>query len=296
MIKILKEHYREAYSRKGKLETMYGTSLKYLKENNSGDIEKWSNAFVTEIKRIMIEKGVITTTNIDLKNIHKHTSQEMIDFDGIDGTSALGRMFYKTDSQFINNYHNFIKWLSEEVLDFDFYFQATPTIRFNCAGAFLKIPNTKMPYPRYHTDLEYGHPPQEINLWWSFTDNFQSGFEVASFSESKKWYSTYDFDLEKFTKDSWSNNEDFNNHGKLISSEVKSKKILIFDARCIHSAIERKDMSTRVSLDIRINPVVDFVWPSIAGNPVYVGKGRTKAEFKPGGHRGYYSKPASEIK
>ena len=48
-------------------------------------------------------------------------------------------------------------------------------------------------------------------------------------------------------------------------------------------------------MDIRVNPVEDFVWPIVEGKPVYVVKGRSKAEFKPGGYRGYYPLPASGL-
>ncbi len=295
MIKSLRDHYRNAYDKKGRLEEMYGSSKKYLSENENGDILKWSNSFISEIKRIMIEKGVVDSHDFDLKYVHNHVSKDLIDFNGIDGTSELGRMFYETDDQFVKNYFDFVKWLHREVLGFDFYFQATPTIRFNCSGADLQTVDTKLPYPRYHTDLEYGHPPQEINLWWSFTDNDQTGFEVSTLEESRKWYDCYDFDLDNFTKASWSNDEVFDSHGGSISEEVKSNRILLFDSRCIHSAIERKDSTTRISMDIRVNPVDDFVWPEVEGKPVYVGKGRTKAQFRPGGHRGYHKKRVSEI-
>jgi hypothetical protein len=293
----IKDHYRKAYSAEGRLEKMFGTSIKYISQMNcdNASISNWSKRFISEIKRVMIKNGAINSYDFDLKDMHDYVSNELIDFTH-DGMSELGKMFYDFDSEFISNYHEFIKWLSNDVLDFDFYFQATPTIRFNCSGASLKTPKGNLfPFPKYHTDLEYGHPPQEINLWWSFTDNDQTGFEVANLENSKKWYESYDFDLDKFTKISCSNSSEFHDYGSSISQEVKSNEILLFDARCIHSAIERNDNTTRVSMDIRINPVEDFTWPTIDGNPVYTGKGRVRAEFKPGGRYGYYPKSALGI-
>ena len=41
-------------------------------------------------------------------------------------------------------------------------------------------------------------------------------------------------------------------------------------------------------MDVRINPVDDFI-------DGYVGGGRMKAEFKPGGRAGYYKKSIGEI-
>ena len=64
--------------------------------------------------------------------------------------------------------------------------------------------------------------------------------------------------------------------------------MILFDSRTIHSAIERKDKTTRVSLDIRVNAVEDFV-------DGYVGKGRMRAEFSPGGRFGYHEKSILNI-
>ena len=45
---------------------------------------------------------------------------------------------------------------------------------------------------------------------------------------------------------------------------------------------------TRVSMDIRINPVDNFVHG-------YVGSGKQQAEFWPGGHFGYHEKSIEEL-
>lgn len=134
----------------------------------------WKNKFTYQIKRMLFENDIIDTTNYDLKNIHKLVDDKYINYNQYDGTSPLGRLFYEPDEEFINNYHEFLKWLNINVFRFDFYFQATPTIRFNCADAQLTGEDKRLPYPRYHCDVEYGHPPQETNLWWSFTENKQS--------------------------------------------------------------------------------------------------------------------------
>jgi len=250
----------------------------------------WKNKFTYQIKRMLFENDIIDTTNYDLKNIHKLVDDKYINYNQYDGTSPLGRLFYEPDEEFINNYHEFLKWLNINVFRFDFYFQATPTIRFNCADAQLTGEDKRLPYPRYHCDVEYGHPPQETNLWWSFTKNKQSGFSVSNLTDSKKWYGEYDFDYDKFTEDSWDNEPNFVKRGESISEEVTENgdTMILFDSRIIHSAISRKDKTTRVSMDIRINAVEDFV-------DGYVGKGRMGAEFKPGGKFGYHKKSIKKI-
>lgn len=250
----------------------------------------WKNKFTYQIKRMLFENDIIDTTNYDLKNIHKLVDDKYINYNQYDGTSPLGRLFYEPDEEFINNYHEFLKWLNINVFRFDFYFQATPTIRFNCADAQLTGEDKRLPYPRYHCDVEYGHPPQETNLWWSFTKNKQSGFSVSNLTDSKKWYGEYDFDYDKFTEDSWDNEPNFVKRGESISEEVTENgdTMILFDSRIIHSAISRKDKTTRVSMDIRINAVEDFV-------DGYVGKGRMGAEFKPGCKFGYHKKSIKKI-
>ena len=279
------------YNFEGKLRKMYGEDKLYFSENINSNNFYWSNKFIYQIKRILNKKDVVDTYDIDLSNIHNVVNEKYINFNQFDGTSPLGRLFYEPDEEFIENYHNFLKWLNKNILKFDFYFQSIPTIRFNCAGAQLTGEDKRLPYPRYHCDVEYGHPPQEINLWWSFTKNTQSGFSVSNLKDSKKWYEEYNFDYDKFTEDSWNNEDSFVRRGESISEEVTNGDgdlMIIFDSRTVHSAIERKDKTTRVSMDIRVNPVESFV-------DGYVGKGRMAAEFKPGGKFGYHEKSVLEL-
>ena len=69
--------------------------------------------------------------------------------------------------------------------------------------------------------------------------------------------------------------------------ETNLDKIFLFDPLCIHTNQPRTSDS-RLSIDVRINPVEDFV-------DGYVGAGRMKAEFKPGGHFGYHKQSIKEI-
>lgn len=284
------------YDFEGRLRKTFGKDKLYFSENTPytdaiGLHNYWSGKFIYHIKRTLVKKGVIDRTDYDLKNIHELVDSKYINYKQFDGTSPLGQLFYEPDDEFIDYYHEFLKWLNESVFKFDFYFQATPTIRFNCAGAQLTGEDKRLPYPRYHCDVDYGHPPQEINLWWSFTQNKQSGFSVSNLKDSEKWYAEYDFDREKFTQDSWDNYESFIKRGESISEEVTNGDgdlMILFDSRTIHSAIERKDKTTRVSVDVRVIGVEDL-------EDGHVGNGRMKAEFKPGGKFGYHEKSILNI-
>ena len=245
----------------------------------------WNLIFRKEIIRLLKNKKVVNKNFTKLENIHNEVLDKSLkDYEFNSGVNGITKKLYETDDIFMKNYYSLVKYLYEDVFKFDFYFQSVPTIRIHC-------PNSKNEnhYPRYHNDCQYGHPPQEINMWFSLTENENSGFNVMSLEKSKDWLSEYDWDYDKFTYDAI-NDESFNKKGKELSKEVPSdiNSIFIFNSLCVHSNHPRKKDS-RVSVDIRINPVDDFI-------DGYVGKGRMKAEFKPGGNFGYHKYSVKNLK
>ena len=243
----------------------------------------WLHDFEGVIKKFLVEKNITETDDFDLNQIHNHVDLEYQVTGPDDGISKLGQMFYEIeDETYFEIYHKFLKQIRDEVLKCDFYFQETPTIRFWFKG--------QKTIPKYHTDMDLGHPPQEINLWWGFTNNEQTGFVVGNnLKDCEGWYSSYDFDRSKFYQDAESQSKEFNSIGEGITSEAESNRIIMFDSRMIHSAIDRStDDTTRVSMDVRLNPVDEF-------KDGYTGLGRMKAEFKPGGKFGYHSKSIDQI-
>ena len=285
------EHYREAFDVVGELEKKFGKSVVYI-ENTEVFFKKFS----AEIKRILLKKGIINTINFKLEDLHKLVDRSLFEYHKVDGVSPIGTMLYETDSQFISVYHEFLKWVASDVLGFDFYFQKTPTIRVQAPDDIAVIDSNDLPYPTYHTDLEYGHPPQEINMWWSFTLNKHTGFGITDFQKSRDWYKKFNFNLTDFKKASLSRGKDFNDHGNSICEEVQGGKLLLFESRCIHSTLSRKDETTRISIDARINPVKNFKWIEIEGKPLYKGSGRRKVEFKPGSPGGYHKSSIKNLK
>ena len=118
----------------------------------------------------------------------------------------------------------------------------------------------------------------------SLTENKHSGFYTISKEKSLSWIKEYNFNLEKYLEDvfKYKGSEcDFNNKGFDLAKEVPAKtdNIYLFDSLCIHSARPRKN-DTRISIDVRINPVDDFI-------DGYIGTGNTGAKFSPDGHNGY---------
>ena len=125
-----------------------------------------------------------------------------------------------------------------------------------------------------------GHPPNEINIWIPLTKldskEFHS-FNITSVNDSKDILEKFNYNpnkIDQFRKQNGKYLEDVLNH-----YEVKTKygKALMFDARCMHSAMPVLYHS-RFSIDIRILPIDDFkVLPY-----KFVGSGRMKMPWIPG--------------
>ena len=83
--------------------------------------------------------------------------------------------------------------------------------------------------------------------------------------------------------------DSFSEMGFSLAKEVESTidDLYIFDSACIHTSVPRKE-ETKVSMDIRINPVEKFV-------DGYTGEGNMNAEFRPGGKFGYHRCSIGEI-
>tara|TARA_Y100001937_G_C7129744_1_gene336715 strand:+ start:2424 stop:3182 length:759 start_codon:yes stop_codon:yes gene_type:complete len=244
----------------------------------------WNIKFRNDIVRLIKSKNLTKTSDFKLEKLHNVVDEEHKHYDFNSGVNKFSEFLYETDEEFLRLYHQFIVYLYEEVFDYDFYFQSNPTIR-------VHFPNSKNAhhYPRYHTDCQYGHPPQETNMWFSLTKNNDTGFSVLNLKNSKELLDIYENDWDKLTYDAI-NKKSFNSLLDDLSNKVESSlsKIYYFNSLCLHTNQPRKK-DTRVSIDIRINSVDDFV-------DGYIGKGRMKAEFKPDGRFGYYKYSAKKLK
>jgi len=248
---------------------------------------KWNRIFRQEVIRLLSKKNVVDKTFSDLENLHKKIDRKLFDYVVREKENELQRIFYETDDKFISTYHKFLSEL-KDYLKFDFYFQLIPTVRFHA-------PNSKNEnrFPEWHSDMGYGHPPEEINIWFLLTENNHSNFYIIDKEKSNKWVEDYGSDHKKFTEVSYNSkhgvDDSFNEMGFSLSTEVESTidDIFLFKTECIHTAVPRKE-ETRVSIDIRINPVEKFV-------DGYVGAGNMKAEFEPGGRFGYHEKSIGEL-
>ncbi len=272
----MKKQLNGTWKKTNKIYDLCDGDYTYLKSN-------WNEKFRLEILRLLRQKKVITKNFSNLENIHKNVlDTKLLNYDFNSGVNGITKELYDVDDSFMDVYYSFIKYLYES-LNFNFYFQATPTIRVHCPKA-----KNEHHYPRYHNDVFYGHPPEELNVWFSLTQNKNSGFNVIDFDKSKQWFNECNNDVSGFI-DKAIGDVEFNKKGDDLSFEVDSdiNNVFIFNSLCIHTNKPRLSDS-RVSIDVRINPVDDFV-------DGYIGVGRMKAEFKPDGKFGYYKKSIEEM-
>ncbi len=262
---------RQEFQKKSRFQEIFNDD----KSQATIDCHEFYQKFHSQITRLLVDKKIVTKIDYPLENLHLHLSQEMLDYNFNDGVNKISTFFYDNDQEFYETYLNFIKDFLAKKFDFDFYFQATPTIRIHC-------PNGKNShhYPRYHTDIGYGHPVPEINFWLSLTkpyDPQKHGFRLIDLEQSLKIYNNYDYHFENIINDAI-NSQEFNKNCDKISKQADNKEgeLLVFDSRCFHSG-EPLINHTRISMDIRIIAVEDFKNLPI----VYQGAGRKKIIFAP---------------
>lgn len=248
------------------------------------DCQPFSDLFRSEIERLLIEKNLVHDVS-SLEKLHEHLSDEMRAYHFDDGVNKISTFFYETDDRFHEVYFKFIQFLEKELTQEPFWFQATPTIRIHCPNG-----ENSHHYPRYHTDIGYGHPPEEINIWLPLTPVLEGhGFRILSLSDSKKTLAHFDYHFDAFI-DSAINNKAFSADCDTISHPVTTPfgKLFAFDSRCIHTGEPLKS-HTRISIDIRIVPLSQYEKRQVD----YQGSGRRKMLFQPG--HCYHEKSSNEI-
>jgi len=239
--------------------------LKEIKYNS--DIN-WGRRFRKYIIDELIRKNILKTDFTELEYIHKVLSSEWtVDRDYPASWNKLRRVL-QDEINFTETYYGFLGYIYD-ILGYDFYFQKIVTVRVHCPQDKSVVPHEgyeviDKDYRNWHSDQDANHPPEEINIWMSLCD--MSGEDFVSL-------------------------EIKNRNGKIKSICGSLDKFLIFndgsDVAVQHSALPVFD-KTRVSIDVRINPVDKYV-------PGYVGTSRMRAVYEPGGDFGYHEKSIKEI-
>lgn len=237
------------------------------------EIGDLAQAFRQEIMRILLQKDLVREP-IELEQLHNYLSDEMRAYNFDDGVNKISTFFYETDNEIMQVYYRFIRLLRMNFVKEPFWFQKTPTIRLHC-------PNSKNNhhYPRYHTDVGYGHPPEEINIWIPFTKHVKEhGFRVMDVEHSKQILEQFNFNYSDFIH-SAIHDKAFSHACDQLAKPVTTElgKMFAFDSRCVHTG-EPLTAHSRVSMDVRILPLSQYDKMQIT----YQGSGRRKIIFAPG--------------
>jgi hypothetical protein len=194
---------------------------------------------------------------------------------------------YDADERFMALYHRFLRDCLSSFFGWDFYFQATVTVRIHCPDGA-----NNHHYPRYHNDVGYGHPPQEINLWIPLTEPQgaqRHGFRLMNIEQTRGILGRFGYDFPSFI-DKAINDKAMTRECEALAvqMDVPLGACLAFDSRSIHSGEPLRE-HTRISMDVRVIPVKDFEAMPFD----YQGTGRRQMLFTPG--HGYYPKAASAL-
>ncbi len=272
--------WREKFSQPGRFNRMWQSDAAEL------DCHAHATLLRAEIMRLLIQKHIISP-DVSLETLHKHIDPALKDYNYDDGVNGVTAALYDTDDHFIAEYHRFVKECLGHYFPYPFYFQAIPTLRVHCPDGY-----NAHHYPRYHTDVGYGHPPEEINVWVPLTEPVlpqYHGFRRMGLQDSRALLEKFDFNFFSFI-DHAIHDKAFNRSLDALSPQVTTPlgKLLAFDARCIHT-VEPLERHTRISMDIRIIPVEDFNALTVE----YQGTGRRKVRYTPG--HGYYSLSSDKL-
>tara|TARA_B100000989_G_scaffold264707_1_gene217232 strand:- start:5165 stop:6052 length:888 start_codon:yes stop_codon:yes gene_type:complete len=247
----------------------------YQIKNASSELMDLIEEKIIEI--IKYDMEIYLPKNCSLQNIHKFLEQRYMESDRKLIDSVLNHKMYSF-SYFLNEIllKQFYPKIRDE-LNIDFYYQKTPTIRFNFGNSSDFDWCSR--FSSIHTDIALGHPYFMKNIWLPITRTFESNsLAFLSFKDSKLLLEESDFNFEKFALKSLQSTFINKIKKKINIFETKKGEYLLFDPRLLHSTQDNKTDHTRVSIDIRI------VEKSLLDNSdlKFVGTGRRKLEFIPG--------------
>lgn len=273
-------HYRQMFADGGRFHALFSADARTFP---AGGHARHLRAEIIRLLKAKEMPGIPEP----LETLHERIPQEWRDYSYDGGINKITFSLYETDEAFERSYLDFIKEILIPVFPFPFYFQKTLTIRTHCP----KSEGSDF-YPRYHTDVGYGHPPQSINIWMPLTTPVapqQHGFRVMGMQATRRVLEEFDYDFERFN-DCAVKDKMFNLSLNAFAPQVDTPfgDLLAFDARSIHT-VEPLQNHTRFSIDLRILAVEDFESCQVE----YQGTGRKRIRFMPG--IAYYPKPSNEL-
>lgn len=214
--------------------------------------------------------------------LHKYIDKKYSIY--LNGATKVTDIFYEKAILLRKEYLSLLKEL-RKLIKTDFYFQKFPTFRVH-----MPDNSSKKYYPYFHSDILFGHPPYEINVFATLNkitnEKDGHGLRLLSLAQSANLFKKYKYNIEKMTKERTDIDKILLKKSKLYKE--RKKNLLIFDTRCYHSVMPL-NKHTRISVDVRLMPRKIFE----KNVTIYVGNGRKKVSFKPG--HGYDKKSIDNI-
>lgn len=256
----------------------------FVKKFNKSKLNLFSNAIENLSKKF--HKKISDTYNIDVNSkssgkLHRLLPKSLAKYKN--GATKVTDSFYGKTGEFFYDYICLLKEI-RKLINEDFYFQKFPTFRVHMPHL-----SAKKYYPYFHSDILFGHPPYEINIFANLnypTNNEGHGLILLDLKRSLSIYKKYQYSIDKLLSDHKQLYNKFAIHAKLYNSV--SKNLLLFDTRTFHSVMPLNN-HTRISIDVRIVPMVEY----IKFSSIYKGTGRKQVKFIPG--NAYHKKSIDEF-
>lgn len=224
------------------------------------------------IKRINTYSNLNLTSN-NISTLHNYLTDLEMHYDQNYGVNNYSSNFYDVDIAFKNAYIDLLKNEIRDLVGFDFFYQENPTLRIQ-----LPHNSSKSFYPFYHSDIQLGHPPYEINIWFPLSPPSVKeghGFVICDLQKSIDFFKNINFNFDYLKNNKSSIAQQLIDFSEIIDFDLGN--ILFFDSRCLHSTIPLVNHS-RLSVDVRIMP--KNIYKQFSHD--YQGSGRKKVLFKPG--------------
>jgi hypothetical protein len=138
---------------------------------------------------------------------------------GIDPAFRQAEHIAAKDIGFLATYQRFVRFIQDEIIGEPVVYQRLPSLR-------IQYPD-RTSYGVMHTDREYNHPPEEINIWVPITEVRGTASMVIESDFGK---------------------------GDYAPVEMPYGQMVIFDSGLMHGNVVNEEGYTRMSFDLRVIP------------------------------------------
>ena len=147
------EYLKKDYFESNYFQSKFNSNSKLVETKQVYDL---TNIFLQKLHNLFN----ISCSVEEISNLHGKLDENLKVYDQKFAINQISTHFYDMPNVFKKKYTELLKSQIRKIIGQDFYFQSNPTLR-------IQMPHiTAQPmYPFFHSDIQLGHPPYEINLW-----------------------------------------------------------------------------------------------------------------------------------